>query len=167
MSTGCPAASNRPRRGPSTQAAAREANPPTCSGWAGTAAVSGVEFRTRRQEVQGQEIGRLGRAGRGGSSCSTHEQRQQLAAQPHHVDRAIPRKVVDPRVDKQHVATRGRCRRAQRGDPAPGRPDPVGHLHKTAQSSQQAELGHWQTVLLASWPPWLPPWCLACAYIGI
>ena len=29
----------------------------------------------------------------------------------------------------------------QRGDPAPGRPDPVGHLHKTAQSSQQAELG--------------------------
>ena len=31
MSTGLPAASKRPMRGPSTQAAAREARPPTCS----------------------------------------------------------------------------------------------------------------------------------------
>jgi hypothetical protein len=33
MSTGAPSASNRPMRGPSTQAAASEANPPTmCTG---------------------------------------------------------------------------------------------------------------------------------------
>ena len=119
--TGLPAASKRPMRGPRTQAAARDATPPTC-------------VEQGRAKVSVAALGAAGSAGRAVSNP------------PYHVHSGIASKVVDAGAGKVEVRLLGGGGlRPPGGQPAAGGPHPVGdhgvdkhHNHELVQLQGQS-----------------------------
>lgn len=126
MSTGLPAASKRPMRGPRILAATKLAMPPT---WE---AASGSQSPFNPTAVQKPSSANRGRAAR--TQQPRPESRHPLASlfpllipspSPHHVHRPVACKVIHSAVEQQHVSGAAGGFGAVGTHPAPGRPHPA------------------------------------------